>query len=210
MSTHELILFDLGGVVIRLTGVETMMEWCGGITSDEVWERWLRCEAVRRFESGSIDEEAFGEEAVRDLKLSVGADQFLQGFRSWIGGTYDGIHETIGRLRQTHTVGCLSNTNAIHWQRMTEDFDVHLLFDHHFLSHHIGLLKPDREVFEHIVSDMNIAPERVLFLDDNRINVEGAKSVGLDAYCVKGGDEARALLLEMNLLSGEKKVAERS
>lgn len=199
-NSFDLVLFDLGGVVVRLTGVQTMIEWSGGnITPDELWRRWLRSEAVRGFESGKTSVEQFGSHAVEELGLIVSPNQFLEGFRSWIGGTYDGIHEIVSALRTTTSVGCLSNTNAIHWERMTDEFNLHQLFDHHFLSHRIGLLKPDREIFEHIVQETSVQPERVLFFDDNLMNVEGAQSIGIRSYHVRGADEARAVLVELGM-----------
>lgn len=208
----DLILFDLGGVVVELTGVGTMIEWSGGgITSEEVWRRWLRCEAVRAFESGRSTVERFGREAVAELGLSVSPEEFLQGFASWIGGVYDGTHETIAGLRGKAAVACLSNTNAIHWETMTVKFGLHTLFDQHFLSHELGMLKPDREIFEHIPAALGLQPERILFFDDNRINVEGARSVGMRGHHVAGMSEARAVLHELGLLAAteEKNFSDR-
>jgi putative hydrolase of the HAD superfamily len=40
----------------------------------------------------------------------------------------------------------------------------------------------------------------VLFLDDNEINVAGARDAGLHAHRVQGLDDARRLLSELELL----------
>ena len=64
----------------------------------------------------------------------------------------------------------------------------------------MGLVKPDREAFAHVVERLGCPAERILFLDDNQINVDGARAVGLDAEVVKGVDAARALLRERGLL----------
>lgn len=212
LHSFELILFDLGGVVVELTGVQTMIEWSGGnITPEEVWRRWLRCQAVRDFESGKTSVDHFTAQTVEELGLSVSSEQFLEGFRSWIGGTYDGIQEMITQLR-THTrVGCLSNTNQIHWETMTGKFGLDALFDHHYLSHHIGLTKPDREIFEHIITETSLRPDRILFLDDNLPNVEGARSAGLHSYHVRGASEAGEVLEELGLLKvGSDEKSERT
>jgi len=54
-------------------------------------------------------------------------------------------------------------------------------FDVRFSSHLIGHLKPDKEAFEFVVAALGCAPERILFLDDNRLNIDGALAVGMQA-----------------------------
>jgi hypothetical protein len=51
----EVILFDLGGVLIELSGISTMLAWIGPtMTIEELWRRWLTSPGVRLFESGRI------------------------------------------------------------------------------------------------------------------------------------------------------------
>jgi len=39
----RVLLFDVGGVLVQLGGVEAMLEWLGhGISVDELWRRWLQ------------------------------------------------------------------------------------------------------------------------------------------------------------------------
>jgi hypothetical protein len=52
-DTIDLVLFDLGGVLIELGGVAAMMELAGIDTDDELWLRWLSCRWVRTFERGA-------------------------------------------------------------------------------------------------------------------------------------------------------------
>ncbi|MGE3801369.1 MAG: HAD family hydrolase [Candidatus Kapaibacterium sp.] len=197
----ECVLFDLGGVVVELTGVETMIAWSGGdITEEDVWHRWLHSEAVRSFESGQIEIAQFGVELVEELKLTVTPEEFLRGFGSWLGGTYRGTEQIIPLLRKSVAVGCLSNTNPLHWEIMTSQFTLHELFDHHFLSFEIGMMKPDREIFEHVVEKIGIPPRQILYFDDNKLNVEGAKSVGMVSRHAKGMEDVAKILREEGMV----------
>ena len=62
-------------------------------------------------------------------------------------------------------------------------------------------MKPDREIFEHVVAALDRPAERVLFLDDNQPNVDGARAVGLRAARVKGVAQARAALVAEGVLA---------
>ena len=65
-------------------------------------------------------------------------------------------------------------------------------FQHHFASHEDGVLKSDRAAFEHVAEAISTRPERIVFPDDNQLNVDGTKAVGLRAYRGRGPSAARA------------------
>lgn len=97
-------------------------------------------------------------------------------------------------------VGCLSNTNALHWHDRFATWPLMELFDHRFASFEMGLLKPDAAVFEHVAAVLGMPPERVLFLDDNSVNVNSAAAVGFRAARAVGVQEAREHLVEAGVL----------
>ena len=68
------------------------------------------------------------------------------------------------------------------------------LFDEQYLSYEMGLVKPDRQAFDHTIAGLGCDAGRVLFLDDNQINVDGARAAGLTAEKAVGPDEARTVL----------------
>jgi putative hydrolase of the HAD superfamily len=78
------------------------------------------------------------------------------------------------------------------------DFERH--FDHHFASHLIDRIKPDRDAFEYVAERVGMAPREIFFVDDNRINVDAARAVGFDAHLCVGPDAVRRVLDERELL----------
>ncbi|TMC59959.1 MAG: hypothetical protein E6J26_02645 [Chloroflexi bacterium] len=73
----------------------------------------------------------------------------------------------------------------------------------HFPSHLTGRLKPDLEAFAYVVECLDIRPERIVFFDDNLLNVEVARSVGMRAYRVRGVDETIATLRALQLYDAD-------
>lgn len=200
-ESYEVLLFDLGGVVIELSGVPIWQSWSGAGDEAAVWEQWLRSAAVRRFESGQVGAEEFGREIVREFGLDVSAEEFVREFTRWPKGLYPGARELIEAARRRLRVGCLSNSNELHWPRFLNEMGLASAFDHHFASHELGALKPDREVFDLVVRSLGCEPGRVLFLDDNQMNVDGARSAGLAAELVRGPGVARSLLTDLGLVA---------
>jgi glucose-1-phosphatase len=198
----EVILFDLGGVLVRLTGVPTMLEWTpGNLTEPQLWEKWLHSDAVRNFESGRIGPDAFSETVIREFELSVPPAQFLDAFVTWIDGLFDGVEALLAELQPRFRLATMSNTNAVHWPKLTNEMGLGTLIDTHYPSHQSGLLKPDAAAFEHVVDQLAVPSASILFFDDNDINVTAALDCGLQAATVKGPSEIRDHLVTTGLLT---------
>jgi HAD superfamily hydrolase (TIGR01509 family) len=197
----ELVLFDLGGVLVDFGGVESMKAMAGIESDDELWERWLTCRWVRKFERGHCSPDQFAAGMVEDWQLALSPNEYVQAFSSWIGGTLPGAHELVVEVRQLVPIGCLSNTNQIHWEAHFSQWPLVTELDHRFLSFEVGAVKPDREVFALVAAATGVRPERTFFLDDNQLNVDGASAFGFRSVRVKGVDEARRALVEAGLLA---------
>jgi glucose-1-phosphatase len=196
----DLVLFDLGGVLIEVAGVHAMLELTGMESEEELWRRWLACPWVRRFESGGCSETEFAAGVVADWQLDISAAAFLAAFRDWPAGPLPGAAELVAQTRASVATGCFSNTNTLHWHHHMAAWPLTDLFDHRFLSFELGLLKPDIAAFEHVAELLAVPAERVLFLDDNAVNVAGALAAGFQATRAAGVGEARQRLVEAAVL----------
>jgi glucose-1-phosphatase len=201
-APFDVILFDLGGVLIELAGVDRMLELCNhAFSTDELWARWLASEGVRQFETGRTGADVFGAAMLQEFGLSITAAQFLEEFTVWPKGVFPGSVELLEQLAASYRVACLSNTNALHWPRVCDEMGLARYFKHTFASHLVGMLKPDLEIFQHVVEQLGCPPARILFLDDNQLNVAGARTTGMVAYRVAGLAEVRAALIEVGVLA---------
>jgi glucose-1-phosphatase len=196
----DLVLFDLGGVLIEVAGVRAMLELTGIESEEDLWRRWLTCRWVRRFESGGCSESEFANGVVAGWQLDLSASAFLQAFRDWPTGPLPGAAELVAQTRASVATGCFSNTNALHWHDHIAAWPLAGLFDHRFLSFELGLLKPDIAAFAHVADQLEVPARRVLFLDDNAVNVAGAVTAGFQATRAAGVDEAHQRLVEAGVL----------
>src|SRR5439155_7309648 len=129
---------------------------------EEVWRRWLGCRWVRDFQRGRCSPEDFAAGVVDDWALPVDAETFLAGFRSWVSEPMPGADALVRRVRRTVPVGCLSNTNAVHWDECAAGWALLEGMDFRFLSFEMGVIKPDREMFDRVAEGLQVAPGRVL------------------------------------------------
>ena len=97
-----------------------------------------------------------------------------------------------GSLLCVHARGyrtaCLSNTNATHWQQMSDPAAPCCLplerLSYQFGSHLIGARKPDRAVYEHVERVTTASGRQVVFFDDLPENVSAAQLRGWRAHQV--------------------------
>ncbi|HEX4127927.1 MAG TPA: HAD-IA family hydrolase [Acidimicrobiales bacterium] len=198
----ELVLFDLGGVLIRPGGVASMRA-LAGIDSDEaLWERWLGCPWVRRFEAGGCTPDEFAGGMVADWELTLEPAAFLEEFGTWPEPPFDGALELVDavRTRAPAGAGFLSNTNSFQWATNYEAIPLTQAFAFRFLSFELGLVKPDAAIFEAVAERLPVPRQRVLFLDDNAVNVDAAQDAGFAARHVRGVEAAREALVATGVL----------
>ena len=196
----EIVLFDLGGVLVDFGGVEAMKVLSGITDDDELWHRWLTCRWVREFERGGCTPAEFAAGVVAEWELPLTGEEYLEQFANWLGGPLPGAPELVAETNAVVVTGCLSNTNALHWDRHFLQWDVIHALEHRFLSFELGAVKPDRELFDLVAERLDASRDRILFLDDNLVNVEGAREAGFRSERAKGVDEARAVLVHAGVL----------
>jgi len=197
----KVVLFDVGGVLVRLGGVRPMLEWLGyRMPTEDLWRTWLHSPSVRAFETGKIAGEEFASQLIDELKIQVDTRAFLDSFAGWPSEVYPGALELIDRIPPGYVRAVLSNTNEVHWPRVTEELGLGGLFHHYFVSHLTGRIKPDADAFEHVLETLDCRGSDILFLDDNLLNVEAARRVGLESFVVQGPDDAQRVLQQFGIV----------
>jgi FMN phosphatase YigB (HAD superfamily) len=100
---------------------------------------------------------------------------------------YPGVFTLVQELKERgHRTACLSNTNAEHWDLLTQPqlFPAIGLLDAQLASHLLGCSKPSQEI---LVKFEEVTPSdrgRIYFFDDNADNVAVAIERGWRAHQV--------------------------
>lgn len=107
-------------------------------------------------------------------------------------------------VQDIKAAGCklflLSNISigfAQQWQQIPQIAQLFSLFDGLVFSGPLGITKPHREIFEHLLHTYGLQADTCLFIDDSPINVAGAEAAGIAAYLFDG--DAGKLRAALNL-----------
>jgi len=204
MNNINTLIFDLGGVIINLNVNNTIEQLArlSGFNHDEIIELYLNNENFQLYEKGLICDNEF-RNFIRELVNSEIEDNNID--EAWNAMVLDIPKERLvdlKRLSKNYDLFLLSNTNNIHLKRVNENLiplQEEVLDDYFiksYYSHHIGMRKPDQDIFRLVVDSQNLDPTKTLFLDDNEHNIAGAKKVGIQTLHIPYPDYWREKLID--------------
>jgi HAD superfamily hydrolase (TIGR01509 family) len=196
-SSVDVLLFDLGRVVLDISFDSVMANWAGhaGCAPADLARRFVVNDSFKHHEIGRIDDAAFFAGLRQSLGIGLTDAQFLEGWNAIFAGEMPGIAPLLAGAAQRLPLYAFSNTNPAHVAHFSQAYTGVLShFREIFLSSSIGLRKPDAEAYDHVVKAIGVPASRILFFDDSAANIEGARARGLCAIHVTSTDDvARAL-----------------
>lgn len=181
MSEIKAVIFDAGGVLHESNSAvtddlvsELSLEQT---TLEDIWRN-----QIPPLGSGKIDETEFwrqvhAEHGVRQVEV---AENLLG--RAFTEALIPHI-EVIALIAELGSKGVklavLSNTIEPHAKalRVAGLYDG---FDQVFLSHEIGMRKPDPKIYQHALDKLQVQPHESVFIDDDASNVEAAARLGVN------------------------------
>ncbi len=192
-SNVEWLVFDLGGVLFNFNGLSGV---CGltGWPEEKVNELLLTSPAIESFGIGAIDPETFGAMFAQELDLDLTPAVMLAHWANWEAGPRPGTLDFLKDVSRTHRIACLTNNNVVHWQRLAGRYGTASLFEKCYLSQELGLHKPDHKIFNHVISDLGVSPQAILYFDDVPENVTAAQACGMNAHQATSPGQIKSLL----------------
>jgi epoxide hydrolase-like predicted phosphatase len=179
----QAILFDYGGVLVQMVDETPRQQLADryGIPLKSIYNLLFDTEASIQAALGEISMEHHWRAIHEILHIPPGERaEFIRQF--WAAdGLNRELAETLPSLRERYCLGLLSNANDDLRQMLTERWQISGLFDDMIISAEVGLLKPDRRIYELAVSRLGVQPDEAVFIDDMPVNVEGARIAGLQA-----------------------------
>ena len=199
----DVLLFDLGGVLVDFSGVEDLMPLLPvAAPAEDVKARWVACSISNAFGTGQLSAADFARRFTERWAIPMEPDAFLREWRTWTRGWLPGATELLDSLRPRYRLAALSNCNEVHWDVLCGELG---LLDHVDLaisSHQVGTRKPDPAIYRHALATLGVPADRVLFFDDASGNVEAAQALGMRGHVTAGPDAIRLALIADGLIPG--------
>ena len=178
------IFFDLGNVLLPFDHSIAIRNLATLASADEADIKRVVFDSGLQFdyEAGKVSSEEFCNSFCQELNVQVEQSQIMTAASDMFRLNVS-IVPIVGQLRATcHRIGILSNTCEAHWNFVTNRFTIiGQYFSDRILSYEEKSMKPDADIYKAAIELAGVQPEEIFFTDDLEANVEGAKSVGIDA-----------------------------
>lgn len=196
------IVFDLGNVLISYDPETYMNSFeLESALKDEVYKAIFKSKHWLELDKGTITEkEAIGffcEEIPQ-------AEEYIKKVMSGWKDMLLPIPETVELLKELKNKGyklfVLSNYHKDAFEKTSSENEFFTLLDGSVVSYEVKCLKPEKKIYEHLLSAYDLKPEETLFIDDMEANVRGAQEVGIQGVLFQGVEQLRTYLEEIKVL----------
>jgi putative hydrolase of the HAD superfamily len=210
----EAVIFDLGCVLIDLDwgrAFRRAARWTR-LGARETERRWRADGALPRFETGRMTPRQYHAHMQRVMSVRIPYSEFR---RLWCSIFTREIGKAAKLARDMHRrgrvrVAVLSNINVVHADYLRRRWPLLRELRHVFLSHEIGLRKPDPAAYRYVLRRLGLLPRQVAFVDDLRENVAVARELGMRCVLARSPEVVAAALRRMGLLSSSRAEAKPS
>lgn len=185
------VVFDLGNVLLEFKPLEYLRD---NIHDEEIvqsiYKNLFRGEEWINLDSGSIDEEkAIEAISSRIPKLSEKVRHYMYNWPEILKP----MKETIDALRlikqKNYNTLILSNFHGKAFRYVVERNEFFKFFNGGVISYEVGLLKPNKEIYEELINKYGISPEETIFIDDMLPNINAAKDLGFNVILFESPEQ---------------------
>lgn len=202
--TRRTIVFDVGGVLVRWQPLELMRQVLPQQAHDDasakavvaaVFETFAPQGDWSLFDRGQIEADALAE------RIATRTGYPLSGLRALIEAIPEHIQpmpasvRLLERVRAAgHRLALLSNMPIAYADHLEAAHACFAWFEARVFSGRVGLIKPERAMFDHARDTLELELAHALFIDDHGGNVEAARRFGWRALHFDGAAQCEAAL----------------
>jgi putative hydrolase of the HAD superfamily len=165
--------------------------------------------AWHRLERGEIDMAAYFDIIVEQAPKVLGRTIELDAYGRFMRSSAPGVHwQVVHRIRELQgrvKLGLLTNNVKEFGEHWRSTFPIDDLFEVIVDSSHVGMRKPDPEIYLLTCSQLAVEPTDSVFVDDNADNVAAARALGMET--VHFGDDPRVALAELDAILDRRGLA---
>ncbi|MCR4719497.1 MAG: HAD family phosphatase [Firmicutes bacterium] len=183
------VIFDYGNTIVEFEPMNIVRRFGVGDNADAD----ILCEKVfdrkywDKMDSDDITQDEFIKGVLSELpeRLHSIAKDICN---NWITNLpyITGMDNLIHKLKEDgYKIYLLSNISR-YFAESCDKIEIFKEFDGLVFSGEIGLVKPNKDIFEYIIDKYSLIPSETVFIDDNKQNVDTAEKIGIKSLLFTG------------------------
>lgn len=191
--TIDAVVFDIGGV---------LLDWSPDyLYADLIPDEQQRTHFLtnvttpawnHRQDAGRPWVDAIAELTSLHPEHSEWIEAYDTGWLKMVKGVFEDTAAILTRLRALGIpTYALTNFSADKWEVAKDAFPILTGFDGEVVSAIEQTVKPDEKIYRILIDRYDLDPARTFYTDDMQYNVDGARTVGLDAELFTGAADLR-------------------
>jgi HAD hydrolase, family IA, variant 3 len=189
---YKNIIFDLGNVLLDFNPRDYLKNKISDDKLEDVFKAVFTSEEWIMLDRGTITEK----EAINNIisRNSTYIKEINLAFESW----YDilkPIEESINILmslkKNGYKIYYLSNFHQLAFAEVTKKNSFFELFDGGVVSYEEKLIKPEEDIYKLVLDRYKLNPSETIFIDDTKVNVDAANSIGIKGILFKDSEKLR-------------------
>jgi len=194
-SKIKAIIFDIGGVLALDAPKYFMGELSikRDIPVDDLVTAWRKYWV--RFKLGEITEDEFWTSFAGELLIKEPQEQLVQELKDMIRlflVPNDDVFNYAKSLKSKFKIGILSNTTKEWVTYHNEHFQLDADFDAAVYSCAVHAVKPEKHIYEVVVTKLGVKPDQCVFVDNHERNLGTAKELGMHTVLFKNLDQLKS------------------
>lgn len=190
MNKIKNLIFDFGGVIVDIDRENAIkkFESIGVKQANELLDKYHQRGIFLEVENGQMDADMFCHALSKICHKNISFEEAQKGWLGFMVSVPPQRLELLNELKEDYNIYILSNTNPfiMDWARSERftsakkplDYYVHKIYT----SYEVKFVKPQREFFDYVITDIKSSPEECIFIDDGKENIKVAKELGFNTF----------------------------
>ena len=194
----KVIIFDVGGTFLKGSFVDFVNKSRKILGIREKFHLNKEIAFDKDFNKGKVSAEVCFR---KYFGVSISDSQMKQIIKTWTNTWHltPEIKKIIKTLKKNYRLAVLSNSDPLNSPNF-EKKGWYQYFDTLILSHELGILKPDKKIYQITLEKLKVKPEECIFIDDQEDCLTPAKNMGINTILFKSPLQLEQDLKKLNIL----------
>ncbi|MBU0530393.1 MAG: HAD-IA family hydrolase, partial [Nanoarchaeota archaeon] len=171
------ILFDIGEVVIYedFLSFFKKIEKKHKLPPETLYKSILHIDEWDQYNRGKITEEELIKAILEKTHIEKDVIDYVKKWRTTIISPVPEVVKLIKKLKKNYKVFSLSNVDKETVKFVQKKWKLYYIFDGNVLSCDVGMIKPEKEIFDYALKKAGVTKDEVIFIDNYGKNIDAAE-----------------------------------